>query len=566
MKNILLILLCLSSQCLMAQKDTPKWVNKAKQAVFSIVTYDKEDKLINTGNGFFVSEDGIALSDYSLFRNAQRAVVITTDGKQLAVKNIMGANDMYDVVKFRVNIEKKVPSFLPVAVTSPVKGAKAYLLPYSTQKDRTCTDGTIKEISPLPGGHHYYTLDMAFNEKMVSCPVTNAEGEVFGMIQADAANTANESYAIGTGFAMELSIDMLSANNAALNKIGIKKALPPTEEQALIFLMVSVSSMNTESYLNLLNDFIEQYPNSAEGYIRRANHYVYNLKDDQHFAMAEADLDKALKLSDKKDEIYYNKAKLIYANQISKSPFKYRDWGYAKALEEAGKALAIAQLPLYQQLRGDIYFALQEYSKAFECYEEVNRSKLATPASFYSAAKSKELMKADRSEVIALLDSAISRFTKPYSEEAAPYLLERAQNKEQKELYREAVADYDEYYQTVNGNVNDVFYYYREQANYKGKNFKRALEDIQKALELKPGDISYLAELGAVYLRIARYKEAIETLQEALAIDPKFAACYRLIGFCQTQLGEKDEACENFSKAKELGDEAVQGLIDKNCN
>lgn len=565
MKNILLILLCLSSQCLMAQKDTPKWVNKAKQAVFSIVTYDKENKLMNTGNGFFVSEDGVALSDYSLFKGAQRAVIITSEGKQLAVKNIMGANDMYDVVKFRVEIDKKVPGFLMTANTVPAKGENVYLLPYSTKKDRTCTTGTIKEISPLPGGYHYFTLNMPFNEKMISCPVTNAEGEVFAMIQADAANTVNESYAIGTGFAMDLSIDILSNNNAALKNIEIKKALPPTEEQALIHLMMSVSSLNAEDYLNLLNDFIEQYPNSTEGYIRRATHYIYNFKDEQHFAMAEADLNKALKLSDKQDEVLYNKAKLIYANQISESPLKYKDWGYAKALDEAGKALAINQLPLYQQLRGDIYFALQEYPKAYECYEEVNQSKLATPASYYSAAKAKELMKADRSEVIALLDSAINRFTKPYPEEAAPYLLERAQNKEQKGLYREAVADYDEYYQTVNGNVNDIFYYYREQANYKGKSFKRALEDIQKALELKPKDISYLAELGAVYLRIARYEEAIETLQAALAIDPEFAACYRLIGFCQIQLGERDKACENFSKAKELGDEAVESLIDKNC-
>ena len=32
----------------------PKWVEKAKRAVFSIVTYDKNDKMLNTGNGFFV--------------------------------------------------------------------------------------------------------------------------------------------------------------------------------------------------------------------------------------------------------------------------------------------------------------------------------------------------------------------------------------------------------------------------------------------------------------------------------------------------------------------------------
>lgn len=46
-------------------------VEKAKRAVFSVVTYDKNDKNINTEMAFFVTEDGgIALSDaFSKERN-----------------------------------------------------------------------------------------------------------------------------------------------------------------------------------------------------------------------------------------------------------------------------------------------------------------------------------------------------------------------------------------------------------------------------------------------------------------------------------------------------------------
>lgn len=49
----------------------------------------------------------MALSDYSLFKGAQRAVVINSEGEQMPVEVIMGANDMYDVVKFRVAISGK---------------------------------------------------------------------------------------------------------------------------------------------------------------------------------------------------------------------------------------------------------------------------------------------------------------------------------------------------------------------------------------------------------------------------------------------------------------------------
>ena len=51
-KSILFtFVLCLLSQWSVAQ--APKWVEKAKRSVFSIVTYDKDDKIQNTGNGFF---------------------------------------------------------------------------------------------------------------------------------------------------------------------------------------------------------------------------------------------------------------------------------------------------------------------------------------------------------------------------------------------------------------------------------------------------------------------------------------------------------------------------------
>ena len=104
-KIFLLFTLCLLAQWSVAQ--APKWVEKAKRAVFSVVTYGENDKILNTGNGFFVTEDGVALSDYSLFKGAQRAVVMNSEGVQMPVVSILGANDMYDVIKFRVGLSTK---------------------------------------------------------------------------------------------------------------------------------------------------------------------------------------------------------------------------------------------------------------------------------------------------------------------------------------------------------------------------------------------------------------------------------------------------------------------------
>lgn len=567
MKKILILplLLFFLAQGSMAQ--TPKWVEKAKRAVFSVVTYDKNDKMLNTGNGFFVSEDGLALSDYSLFKGAERAVIITAEGKQMPVSTILGANDMYDVIKFRVAItEKKVPA-LVVAKTAPAVGADAWMLPYSTQKSIACVSGKVKEVSKVAGEYHYYTLGMQMKDKMVSCPVMNVEGQVFGIAQKSSGlDTVTTCYAAGADFAMAQKISALSFGDAALKSIGIRKGLPETEDQALVYLFMASSSLSSEDYGKLLDDFIRQFPANTDGYLRRANYYVAKAKDDQSwFDKAVADLNQALKVAQKKDDVYYNIGKLMYAYQLSKPEKTYKDWTYDTALKNVRQAFAIDPLPIYVQLEGDILFARQDYAGALAAYEKVNASNMASAGTFFSAAKTKELLKAEPKEILVLMDSCIARCPQPITADFAPYLLERAQINMNAGQPRNAMLDYDAYFKAVNGQVNDLFYYYREQAALKARQYQRALDDIAKAVELNPTDLTYQAENAVVNLRVGRYEEAIEILNGILKNDPKYGEAYRLLGLCQVQLKKTDEACGNFKKAKELGDPNVDELIKKYC-
>ena len=567
MKKILILPLLLFFLIQGSMAQTPKWVEKAKRAVFSVVTYDKNDKMLNTGNGFFVSEDGLALSDYTLFKGAERAVVITSEGKQMPVSLILGANDMYDVIKFRVAItEKKVPALI-VAKTAPAVGADAWMLPYSTQKSIACVTGKVKEVSKVAGEYHYYTLGMQMKDKMVSCPVMNAEGQVFGIAQKSSGiDTVTTCYAAGAAFAMAQKISALSLGDAALKKIGIRKGLPETEDQALVYLFMASSSLSGDDYEKLLDDFIRQFPANADGYLRRANYYAAKGKDEQTwYDKAVADFNQALKVAQKKDDVYYNIGKLMYAYQLSKPEKTYKDWTYDTALQNVRQAIAIDPLPIYIQMEGDILFAQQDYAGALAAYEKVNASNIASPATFFSAAKTKELAKGDPKEVVALMDSCIARCPQPITADFAPYLLERAQMNMNAGQPRNAMLDYDAYHIAVKGEVNDVFYYYREQAALKARQFQRALDDIVKAIEMNPTDLTYQAEHAVVNLRVGRYEEAIQILNNILKADPKYAEAYRLLGLCQIQLKKTDEACGNFKKAKELGDPNVDELITKYC-
>lgn len=566
MKKKLLLMLTLSLLAQWSVAQAPKWVDKAKRAVFSVVTYDQNDKILNTGNGFFVTEDGVALSDYALFKGAQRAVVISSEGVQMPVQAIMGANDMYDVVKFRVGISGKKISALTPATVAPAVGADVYLLPYSTQKDRAYTAGKVKEADKIAEKYFYYTLDMQLKDKMVSCPVMTTDGQVFGLAQKSSGqDTATICYAIDANFVMAQNITALSYGDMALRDIAIKKALPDTEEQALVFLYMASSQLSAEKYMEVLEDFIAQYPNNADGYIRRASQQLFMSKDDASLDKVAADMNKALEVATKKDDAHFNRAKIIYNYMLGKPEKAYKDWSYDKALDEMKKAIAIEELPIYIQMEGDIQFAKQDYPAAFASYDKVNQTNLASPATFFSAAKTKELMQAPAEEVLALMDSCMVRFTQPYTEEAAPYLLERAQARMNANQARNAMLDYDAYYNAVNGNVNDMFYYYREQAALKAKQYQRALDDMAKAIELNPDDLTYRAELAVVNIRVGRNEEALNVLKAALEKDPNYAEAYRLMGIAQIQMKKDKEACASFAKAKELGDPNVDALIEKHC-
>ncbi|WP_308762240.1 tetratricopeptide repeat protein [uncultured Bacteroides sp.] len=563
-RKFTLILTCCGTAFQMGfAQELPKWANKARKAVFSVVTYDKDNQILNTGNGFYIDENGTGVSDYTLFKGAERAVVVTAEGKELPVEYILGANDMYDVVKFKTASDKKIEALQPTSRPGTVNET-VYVLPYSTQKATTGTHGTIAKIDTISHNSFYYTLNMKTGDKTVSCPVMNAEGEVIGLVQKNGDKENTSSYAIGIGYAKSLSISALSANDFALNTIGIRKGLPEDESQALVYVYMASSNLTQDEYLNLLNEFIQKFPKNSEGYSRRATCYI-GYGDDTHYALAEKDLEAMIEVSDNKGDAYYNRSKLLYNYVLGLQGAKpYGDWTLERALKEINTALESDKQGLYYQLQGDIYFAMQKYPEAFASYEEVNRSPLASAATYYAAAKTKELIEgASKKEAIALMDSAVAKYNPPYGKDAAPYLFERARMKAEDNQFREAVADYNLFYDAMMGQVSAEFYSIREQAEMQCRMYQQAINDINQAIEMEPKNANYWAEKGGVHLRVNQLTEAIEALNKAIELDAQNSAAYRMLGYCQLQQNKKKEGLANLEKAVKLGDTVAKSLLEK---
>ncbi len=532
----------------------PGWVKNASKSVFTLKTFSADGSLIASTNGFFTGTNGEAVSSFSPFKGASKAVIIDSQGKEFQVTGILGANDMYDVVKFRVNNSKCQP--LTVSSVKGSVGSQAWLLPYHETKELRAS--SIKRAETIFDDYAYYTVSMSIADNMVSCPLMNESGDVLGMMQQPATDKDTLSYAISARFVNDLKITGLTYNDATLQLTQIKKELPTDLKEANLVLYLAASQMDSLSYINLIEDFIRQFPGEPDGYTARAIQAVNGGK----FTAAEKDMEQAINVSSKKDDAHYSYARMIYNKEIYQSAQPYAGWNLDKALSEIQTANSINSQPTYRQLEANILYAQKKYDEAYQIFNELTNTSLRNAEVFYSAAKCKEMLK-DTTSMLALLDSTLNMFSKPYLKEAAPYLWAKAEARSNAGKYRDAISDMNEYEELMQATVNDNFYYVRHQTDIKGRLYQQALNDINRAIQMNPQETLYYAEKASLEIRVGKYDDAILTAQDCINLDASNSDGYLFLGLAQCLKGQKAEGIKNLQKAKELGDTQADALIEK---
>ncbi len=97
-----------------------------------------------------------------------------------------------------------------------------------------------------------------------------------------------------------------------------------------------------------------------------------------------------------------------------------------------------------------------------------------------------------------------------------------------------------------------------------------AIEDINKAMELKSmfnrDELALLYfEIGNEYFDKKDYQKALEYYSESALLTPDDGNVYFNLGIVNFYLGNKDQACNDLLKAKELGKEEAGKIIEERC-
>ncbi len=170
----------------------PKDIYKKRtNAVFMIFTNDGEQAA--QGSGFFISKDGIAISNYHVFKGTYKGleVIKTIDGNKYKIKNVLGYSEKYDYMVFE--IEGDSFDYIPVNTDGIEIGDEVYAIGSPLGFENTISNGLISQKHR----DFLYQISVPIDHGSSGGALINKYGEAVGITTGgiDASN-ANLNFAI----------------------------------------------------------------------------------------------------------------------------------------------------------------------------------------------------------------------------------------------------------------------------------------------------------------------------------------------------------------------------------
>ena len=160
--------------------DAEEIYKKASDAVFKITTYLTSDGEAGTGSGFFISPDGIAVTNEHVLAYAGSAEIMMPDGTTHPIESILGINKDEDLALIKVAgsdfpyLELGDPALLRTA-------QRIYCLGSPLGFDNTISDGLVSNANREYEGKTYIQISAPIAPGSSGGALLNEYGQVVGV-------------------------------------------------------------------------------------------------------------------------------------------------------------------------------------------------------------------------------------------------------------------------------------------------------------------------------------------------------------------------------------------------
>lgn len=176
---------------------------RVSPSVFYIEVYNERGKAIASGSGFFVTTDGVAVTNYHVIEDTHSAKVIMTNGDVFNVDQVIAFDKDLDIAIIRISKTsengKTVTGFpnAEIGDSDSVKaGQTIYALGSPAGLQNTISNGIISNVNRQLDGNSFIQITAAISHGSSGGALVNEYGEVLGITSAGIEDAENIGFAI----------------------------------------------------------------------------------------------------------------------------------------------------------------------------------------------------------------------------------------------------------------------------------------------------------------------------------------------------------------------------------
>jgi S1-C subfamily serine protease len=172
---------------------------KCADAVFYLERYDTEGDLVGIGSGFFITRDGLAVTNYHVIEGAASAVITSADGQKYDVVGVCGYDKVTDLALLQIG--GKGFSYLPLADSDKLEiGETVYAIGSPLGLVNSFSSGIISSTARQLNGSTFLQYSAHISTGSGGGPVVNRYGQVVGVTCLTIRNGQTMNFAVPSNF------------------------------------------------------------------------------------------------------------------------------------------------------------------------------------------------------------------------------------------------------------------------------------------------------------------------------------------------------------------------------